>query len=489
MKRILKWRRLRWNADEGERGAALIWLGLMLTFLIGMAAFAVDLGWLYVNSSRIQRTADASALGGVTFMPSFPATAQSTAVDVASANGFVDGGNATLGYPPPPKEYQFSVSVTSPVATFFLRVFGQSSVTMTRTATAEYILPVPIGSPLSEFGYAPSGGYWGAISAPYTAREQGDFYANTCLLNGPPASNNSCDTTNPAYRSSGYYYAIDLPAGSTGLDIDIYDAGFYERGLTVETGDYDFGNGSEVDMRFTLFEPDGTPLNHTDNPPASCSSGGAGSDGIWNVDPEDSSPNTRNVWYNFCTIGSGATTSGRYVLQVQSLGNGYATNHYGIRANAISGSNPAVQGINDISIFANVDGGSSTFYFAEVVEAHAGKQLQMVVFDPGEGSGTNTITFIDPYGATPNCSYVATYPDGSVFETGSGSCSIDASNARLNTMVVTVTIDLAPTYTCNPAGSFGGCWWQANFAYASQSHDRTTWEARIVGNPIHLVND
>ena len=54
---------LPWKAEEGERGAALVWLAFMMTFLIGVAAFAVDLGWLYVNSSRIQRAADAAALG------------------------------------------------------------------------------------------------------------------------------------------------------------------------------------------------------------------------------------------------------------------------------------------------------------------------------------------------------------------------------------------------------------------------------------------
>ena len=210
-RRLLTWRRLPWNVQKRDRGAALVWLSLMLTFLIGAAAFAVDLGWLYVNSSRIQRTADAAALGGVTFMPSFPTTAQSTAVDVASANGFVDGANATLSYPPPPEVYQFSVAVTSTVNTFLLRVFGQNSVTMTRQATAEYVLPVPIGSPENQFGFSPMSGYWGSISAPYLSRGNGDFYATSCISS---AGNSSCNSSNPEYRSSGYWYAIDLPSGS-----------------------------------------------------------------------------------------------------------------------------------------------------------------------------------------------------------------------------------------------------------------------------------
>ena len=72
MSRMLPWKRFPWNVEKAERGAALVWLSLMLTFLIGAAAFAVDLGWLYVNSSRIQRTADAAALGGVTLYAVVP---------------------------------------------------------------------------------------------------------------------------------------------------------------------------------------------------------------------------------------------------------------------------------------------------------------------------------------------------------------------------------------------------------------------------------
>lgn len=490
MSRLRTWKRWPWNAEEGERGAALIWLSLMLTFLIGAAAFAVDLGWLYVNSSRIQRTADAAALGGVTFMPSFPATAQSTAVDVASANGYVVGSNATMAYPPPPEEYQFTVALTSPVNTFFLRIFGQDSINMTRLATAEYVLPVPIGSPENQFGWSPASGYWAAISAPYTAREQGDYFATTCLES---SSNTSCTSGNPAYRSPplrGYWYAIDLPSGSAGLDIDVYDAGFYERGSwSVGTGDRQYGapGTGQVDMRFTLYQPDGTPLDHTDNPPASCSSGWGGSNAVWNVDPEDTSPNTQDSWFNFCTIG--ATIPGRYILQVESLGDGYATNQYALRARALSGPDPAVQGINDISIFANISGGSSTFYFAEVEEVHAGKELELKIFDAGEGSGTNTITIFDPYGNVPNCTWTSVRPDGSTEYSGSGACNIDASNAKHDKNMVTLTIDLGAGYTCNPAGAFGGCWWRARFSYQNQAHDRTVWQARIVGNPIHLVNN
>ena len=271
------------------------------------------------------------------------------------------------------------------------------------------------------------------------------------------------------------------------MQIDIYDAGFYDRPLTVETGDYGYGGGGEADMRYTLYAPDGTPLIHTDNPPASCNTGWAGGDGIWNVDPEDSSPNTRNQWYSFCDINS--TTPGRYILQVETLGIGNAINQFAIRAYSMSGPEPAVQGINDIGIYANIDAGSSTFYFAKVDEIHAGKSLELSIFDPGDAGGNNYITILDPYGNVPSCSWVVTREDGSIQETGSGSCTVDASGQTYNSDMVTLTIDLAAGYTCNPAGAYGGCWWRVTYDYDGAAHDRTTWGARIIGNPIHLVNN
>jgi hypothetical protein len=475
-----------WRAAEGQRGAALIWLAFMMTFLIGAAAFAVDLGWLYVNSSRVQRAADAAALGGVTYMPSFPALAQSTAVDVGGANGYTTGvsGNATYSYPPPPEEYQFSVAISTQVNTFFLRVFGQDTVAMTRQATAEYVLPLPIGSPESNFG-VPSQGFWAAISGPYTARGQGDFYATRCLTSN---SGSSCTSNNPNYRPSGYWYAVDVPAGSSGLDIDLYDAGYYNRsGFSSETGDYNYGGGGYggVTTSWSVYAPDSTPLDPTDNPIATCSLGMGPS---VTLAPESSSPNTRNQWNRLCRINS--TVPGRYILNVRSTGNGYATNQYSIRATSLSGPNPSISGINDISIFVNVNG-SATFYLAKVDEIHAGKDLEVVIFDPGDANGTNRITIRDPYNNIPWCSFQVERADGSIEDTGSGGCTIDATKPThdYNEDIVRVTIPLPAGYTCNPAGAYGGCWWRITYEYQNQPSDRTVWEARIKGNPIHLVQD
>jgi hypothetical protein len=48
-------------------------------------------------------------------------------------------------------------------------------------------------------------------------------------------------------------------------------------------------------------------------------------------------------------------------------------------------------------------------------------------------------------------------------------------------------IDIPDNYTCNPAANGNsGCYWKMNLNLQT-SHDRTTWAARVIGNPVRLV--
>ena len=50
------------------------------------------------------------------------------------------------------RDIQLDTSVSAPVSTFFMRLFGISSIQATRKSAAEYVVPVPMGSPLNYFG-------------------------------------------------------------------------------------------------------------------------------------------------------------------------------------------------------------------------------------------------------------------------------------------------------------------------------------------------
>ena len=150
-------RRARWYSPtgepvgEGERGATLIWVASMMIVLLGMASFAVDLGWAYLNQTRLQRAADAAALAGVVHLPAFVANATADAQAAAGANGFPIGGNTTMTVTQL-ADNKLEVTLTTVVPTFFLRVLGMDSFTLVRKSTAEYVKPVPLGSDSNVFG-------------------------------------------------------------------------------------------------------------------------------------------------------------------------------------------------------------------------------------------------------------------------------------------------------------------------------------------------
>ena len=126
----------------------------MITILLGMSAFVVDMAWIWSNQLQVQRAADAGALAGVVHLPAEPDDAEAAAKAEARKNGFTDDldGVDVVAMQDPGFSRRMIVSVSAPVDTFFLGLFGYSEVTVSRSARAEYVLPVPMGSPQNYYG-------------------------------------------------------------------------------------------------------------------------------------------------------------------------------------------------------------------------------------------------------------------------------------------------------------------------------------------------
>jgi hypothetical protein len=468
--------RIKARLHEQQSGAALVWVAGSLVALLAMTALAVDLGWYYLNSTRVQRAADAAALAGVVYLPGFPASAQAEAENAAQANGLNPAG--VTGTPVNDNQYQVTVAANVPM--FFATVVGIDSLPLSRTATAEYIKPVPMGSPFSSFGYGydSNQAFWAAIQAPYTALKHGDPYATKCKTT---SSQGSCTGgSNPSYRPQGYWYGVDIPSGATSFVVEMYDAGFYDRTNFAETGDeeslVDSATGG-ADMHFQLYAPDATPSDPTDNTAiAGCKK---------DITSGGQSTTYKNKWVAVCsTINN--PTPGIYPLQVWTTGNGGGSSHFALRVNAAGTTQERIYAINDMSIFTNDVSGSGTayVYLAEISEVHAGKQLELRFFDPGEGSGNAYMTVYDPDDDIAACDWVATDINGSQTSNGSGNCRIRTTKngaAQFDEQWITAVIDIPNDYTCG-----SDCWWYMELDL-NTPHDRTTWEARVIGNPVHLV--
>lgn len=142
------------RAIKAPRGQVLVIFAFMLTILIGMAAFVVDLAWIWSHQLQVQRAADAGALAGVVYLPGNVPTARSTALDESRKNGYRDnvGGVDVVAGQDADNERMMVVTVSAPVDTFFMRLFGYDQVTVQRTGKAEFVLPVPMGSPQNYYG-------------------------------------------------------------------------------------------------------------------------------------------------------------------------------------------------------------------------------------------------------------------------------------------------------------------------------------------------
>ena len=461
-----------------ERGAVLVLVSLVMVVLMGMAAFAIDLGWLYWQATETQKAAEAAALACVVHMP-HPASqafatseAHSVAMDIANRNGYRNDSSGSVtprevvGHPT-----QLNVAVSKTVPTYFMKVFGMDSVTLDRDATAEYIRPLPLGSPDNQFGNDPGcapnigtetncANFWGNIHGKYTDNGMGDAYSSYCV-----SGNGSGCSQNPLWRESGYVLAVEVRA-NTNLSIDVVDPAFVQGGgNNTNAGDNPISGNPGPTTRFTLYDRVDTLSQSFTGTPL-C---------VHDYTPEP--VGTPFVWQNFC---SQAVTAGTYPIRVEIIGEGFGLNRWSMRATASSGPQPSLFAVGDMSIYANVDSGITEFYLAEVKAHNAGKTIQIDLFDPGEANGNNEIRIVSPDGTSPPC-HLNIPSDG--IDQDLAACIIDTTRPAHNYHDdwLHVTIDLSSSYTCTD------CWWKVVYDYPGGATDTTTWTARMRGNPIRLL--
>jgi hypothetical protein len=139
---------------SGNRGQVIIVFVLSLLVLLGFAALAIDVGYLYSMKGELQRCADAGALAGAYVFhdggwvsgpvpPSLRTKAESRAWDFATRDPVGDAplANATISFPSdtdpsPSKVNQITVTVQDNVNLFFAGMFGSPAITLTANATA-----------------------------------------------------------------------------------------------------------------------------------------------------------------------------------------------------------------------------------------------------------------------------------------------------------------------------------------------------------------
>ena len=233
---------------------------------------SVDVSRWYVEVQRIQNAADAAAAAGVTFLPDDLASAKATAITVAGRNGYPNSGTSSVSVSVGGKPTQLQVTITSTVGNAFGQAFGVGSSHITRSATADYNGPAPMGSPCNTFGNEPAGSssdtdrgpqgsvisppaggavcsstpqFWGAVAGPDTPKGNGDQYMTRTCASG----NDGCTgTTNDDFDPRGYFYIVRVTPTAVGtpITLQLYDPAWVETGDNCESAP-DNGSGQLQD--------------------------------------------------------------------------------------------------------------------------------------------------------------------------------------------------------------------------------------------------
>jgi hypothetical protein len=528
-------RRVRKICPGDESGQSLMIVALFFMLFMALVGIAIDIAWFQYNVDKMQRAADAGALAGVVYLPGNVSGGQTAAMNAVKRNGYQNGvaGTTVTVVQEPLNDKMFNVTITAPVKSFFARMFGIPVFTGTRNARAEFVLPVPMGSPQDYLGIyqlcqtsgtclavhsAPtplsgpvltSQGFWGGVITKGGQRSNGDAYS--------PAYDGGTNP-NATYDPNGYSYTVEFPTGTSSGEVWLFDPAFCATGhgtgtSYLGTGDHWIGTGGQpVTTEYRLWDMNGTPYTISDDTllgtrsysaqnqvdkSANYRGDQAYSDGGYNGSGSSDcqSDAAHNNWVQ---MPGGGLSQGQYRLQVTTSSSGNdstsAENMFGIQVKSNIATGARVYGQGRMAAYANVNAGASLFYLAQIPAIHAGKTLEIKLFDPGDVGGNATLRIKKPTSTgyvNATFSYTATGGVGS--QSGSNVTSLTTASSgtsQYQNAWVTITIALPTNYGSGgltPPGETEAGWWKIEYTITSAGNDTTTWETNIRGNPVHLV--
>ena len=373
-------------------------------------------------------------------------------------------------------------------------------------------------------------GFWGTLNTQGAENVNGDafqpFYDTATGTAAP-----TCDTVDPGkracYDGENYYnYAVEMAPGATGGSVYVYDPVFCQVSVGKGTGDRWFNGTNGVstfyelwDMEDTLYDlSDDTLVASSDDlfrdvSGADTTMGGSGSgtdDCKYNTDTRfHDGRDYHDRWFRLASGLDGGLNGHVYRIHTTSTDPASAgaqtgtngENSFAIYTSA-SGTAPKVYGLGAMQAFTPLTSSGSTqsseFYLAQIEKVHAGKTIEIHLWDPGDTRPLNAKMQIlmptsDTTWAATNFTYTATQGTSNSGRatcgalTGSGTeveTNVGNTNGTFNGCWLILRATIPPLYDAPADG-----WWKIryNMTGTGQSNDVTTWTVNIIGNPVHLV--
>ncbi len=249
----LKKKNTRLNPETGTRehresGATVVVVALMITMLVALAGFGIDVAHWYLVGTQQQEATDAAALAAATRIQSNSADATEAGTMAARQNGYTASATASIAVDPVlGADNQVRVTTQQTVRTYFASILGINTVTIRKKARAEFQSAVPMGNPKNGFGNDPvvnspactdialactPPNMWLVSEGQNEQKQSGDRYNTSgCSLTAFRCPNPG---TNQEQRPDGNLFTMDVgPAAvqratvfGKPLQVEMYDAMF-----------------------------------------------------------------------------------------------------------------------------------------------------------------------------------------------------------------------------------------------------------------------
>lgn len=247
-------------------GQVVVMFAVALVALIGVLGVVVDMGYQRIQKQKVKLATDAAALAGAKELPNSSA-ALTKALEYCAANGFTNGENGvvitTQVDPYGTNPNWFKVSIVKPVNFLFGGMMGFSpsrNLTLDVYSTAEYRTYAPMN--------ITGGGVYGGtlsqmnsilqVKGTSTGFTDGNCISSKYLANG--------SSLNPDYNPDGFNFTLYLPSsvasiyGTSLMLLEFYDPDCkITNGTNVDDGSQNFTT------TYTLYAPDQTPNNYSDD--------------------------------------------------------------------------------------------------------------------------------------------------------------------------------------------------------------------------------
>jgi hypothetical protein len=451
--------------EAQEDGFVLVLAAIMLTVLLGIAGFSVDLGNWYLHIERARAAADAAALAGAVYLPDEPDTAKAEAKKTLASNhvpsALIDKADI---HPLTAGSGILIVTVPTQVQNAFIPLLGLPNVSEFRvTGTAQWQPGLGIGNYSNALGSEPPDAtrpnsdqwqsedrranqsqFWLATGGADNDKQDGDrFGAKHCdgSSSGCTGGVNAEFKADPdGVHTAGYEYMITAEKGAQGnvVNIQVYDP-------AVGPTDEDCGDLQD------LYAASGNNPRYAPEQNVFCTGDKGGATTYYEIfdaktdmpvaacGPEKAfaplqAPTAASLadptfvaqfhdWVTICSAPYDPENGSQYKLRVRSdIGQG-GENIYSLRAGLYNGSpGPVTSGTlllapsqsavrvyakKDLPVWANFSGANTQFAIASIPPSYAGQDVSLELFDLGDASDAGTLTVIASGRTTSGVSPVA----------------------------------------------------------------------------------